>query len=408
MLCASLFASSLTVFFVQFLQYLRFESSCFSTQLITHSPRPFTMAAAGIASAIKVLNIITGIIGFIPFAMENFGGQDSAASVIKFTVGLDVAGGLQNAGGDLPDVRLFNEGGEFLGISTDPGSVGDGSTAEIKVKHNDGNGQQAAYALFSANDNAVCVASISITWPNGDQYGWVGDWGQACGGSWYFNVFIKGSDYKPNCLWIDANGDQPQTGFQVHFPEFVSKDDKQVAPVIDDVNYYCNSGPPFKLYTDRDPRSITYWVLSSKGRKTKRHSADPGRSRRVRRTALHHRRQIITNTNNSTTNTTQPSAVRFSDYLITSSELTHAAATLCGSATSVGPDFANDVEGLFCRMEDKTLWSFCDGGKVTDDCFDAVSQRLVIGGKAARDKRYVKVVSWGAGGKGGAEGAGGQ
>ncbi|KAK3901910.1 hypothetical protein C8A05DRAFT_34415, partial [Staphylotrichum tortipilum] len=99
-----------------------------------------------------------------------------------------------NAGGDLPDVRLFNEGGEFIGIKVDPGSVGDGSTGTIKVEHKDQNGQQAAYALFSANDNAVCVTSISITWPNGD-----------------------------HCLWIDSNGGQQQTGFQVHFPEFVSK-----------------------------------------------------------------------------------------------------------------------------------------------------------------------------------------
>src|SRR5690242_17930495 len=101
---------------------------------------------AGLLPALRVLNVVTGILGFIPFAMENFGPPDSAASVIKFTVGLDVAGGLQNAGGDLPDVRLFNEGGEFLGIATDPGYVGDGSTAEIKVKHNNNNGQQAAYA----------------------------------------------------------------------------------------------------------------------------------------------------------------------------------------------------------------------------------------------------------------------
>ncbi len=226
------------------------------------------MAAAAAGSILRVLNIVGGILRFIPFASENFGSADSVASVIKFTVGLDVSGGLQNAGGDLPDVRLFNEAGEFIGISTDPASVRDSSTAEIRVKHNDNNGQQTAYALFSANDNAVCVASISITWPNGDQYGWVGDWGQACGGAWYFsNVFIKGSDYKPSCLWIDANGDQPQTGFQVHFPEFVSKDDQQAPPPPESLDYYCNAGPPFKLYTDPDPRGITYWVLNPAGRR---------------------------------------------------------------------------------------------------------------------------------------------
>lgn len=49
-------------------------------------------------------------------------------------------------------------------MSADPGSVTDGSMGEVKVSYNDQTGgQQAAYALFSANDNAICVAYITIT-----------------------------------------------------------------------------------------------------------------------------------------------------------------------------------------------------------------------------------------------------
>ncbi|KAK4677392.1 hypothetical protein QC764_405770 [Podospora pseudoanserina] len=204
----------------------------------------------------------------------------------------------------------------------------------------------ATYALFTANDNAICVASASITWPNGDQYGWVGDWGRECGGSWYYsNVFIQGSDYKPDCLWIDANGDQPQTGFQVHWPEFVQRDDGRPGEKDGlDVGYFCEAGPPFTLYTSHEPRAVTYWVLSN-GKKVKRGAT--------------------------------------------------------GRPTSMGPDFANDAEGLFCRMSDKTLWVFCDGVHITDNCFNPDLQQVVVGGKVTRDKKYGKVMSWRAGSNGG-------
>lgn len=233
---------------------------------------------AGAAGALRVISAISGLLNVITFGQDMFSQPDPVGSKVKITVGLDVPGGLNNVGGDLPDVRLFNEAGKFLGIAADPGSIGDGSTGEIKVDHKDDNGQQATYALFTANDNAICVASASITWPNGDQYGWVGDWGRECGGSWYYsNVFIQGSDYKPDCLWIDANGDQPQTGFQVHWPEFVQRDDGKPGEKDGlDVGYFWEAGPPFTLYTSHEPRAVTYWVLSN-GKKVKRGAT--GRSR---------------------------------------------------------------------------------------------------------------------------------
>ncbi|KAK4159051.1 hypothetical protein QBC43DRAFT_362692 [Cladorrhinum sp. PSN259] len=344
-------------------------------------------------AALNVLGVISGVLGIIQFGIDNFAPPDAVGSTVKILVGLDVAGGLQNAGGDLPDVRLFNEAGAFLGITADPGDIKDGTTAEIKINHNDDSGQQAAYALFSANNNAICIASASITWPNGDEYGWVGDWGAACGGSWYFsNVFIQGSNHKPNCLWIDGNGDQPQTGFQIHWPEFVQKSDQP--PGQTDIEYYCHSGPPFKMYTDRNPKSITYWVLGSGKKKRQAATADePTRSR------LHERRQ---NQNRQVGNSTVISlAERLGELLVFSDGPEHSAIELCSSKTSLGPDFANNDEGLFCRMSDKTLWPFCNQMHV-DYCFDANIQRLVIGGKATRDKKYANVMNWGGSGKGAA------
>ena len=79
---------------------------------------------------------------------------------------------------------------------------------------------QAAYSLFSANDDAICVAWVTTTYSDDrgcNKYAVSGDFGHACGGSWYASGMfpLSDSEYQPDCFWIDANGDQPNTGFQV-------------------------------------------------------------------------------------------------------------------------------------------------------------------------------------------------
>ncbi|KAK0745745.1 hypothetical protein B0T18DRAFT_390318 [Schizothecium vesticola] len=109
--------------------------------------------AAGLAVFVEVLGIST--------AMEIFK-RDFIGSTIKIAAGLD-GGVLSGAGGDLPDVRLFNEFGVFLGIAAEPGVVESGEAGVIKVTHNNALKQQAPYTLFSANENAIYIAMASIT-----------------------------------------------------------------------------------------------------------------------------------------------------------------------------------------------------------------------------------------------------
>ena len=75
---------------------------------------------AGVA-AINVIGVISGLLGIYQFGADNFGKADEGGSVVRVQVGLDYENGLSNSGGDLPDIRLFNEVGEFLGGSYDPG-----------------------------------------------------------------------------------------------------------------------------------------------------------------------------------------------------------------------------------------------------------------------------------------------
>lgn len=136
------------------------------------------------AGLINVIGVVSGLLGIYQFGADNFGSsEDTGGSVVRIQVGLDSTNGLSNAGGDLPDIRLFNEVGEFLGASYDPGSIEDGTTGtDIRVQQTAE--QQAAYALFSANDNAICIAYLSIVWPDEQKFGWTGDWGKECGATW--------------------------------------------------------------------------------------------------------------------------------------------------------------------------------------------------------------------------------
>ena len=156
-------------------------------------------------AAIGAIGFLSEALSIVQFGIDNFAEPETVGSTIRIAVGLDTKGGLSNAGGDLPDVRLWNEAGDFLGMRVDPGEVTSGGFADITIPHDGDSTQQAAYTLFSANDNAICIAYASITWPSGDKYSWIGDWGHMCGYSWYHsNYFVSGTGIKPDCLWIDA------------------------------------------------------------------------------------------------------------------------------------------------------------------------------------------------------------
>jgi hypothetical protein len=170
------------------------------------------MAAVGF---VKVIAFIRSVLTVIPCSMDKFALKDPIESIIRIGVGLNdpEPGGLGLAGDDLPDVRLFNDFGKFLGMGTDPAFIEDGTFVEIRVLQTDSR-RQATYALFSAN-NAVCIAMASVAFPGGTSFGWLGDWALKCEASWYYSDlrFPSASD-NPLCMWIDGDGHQPHTGFR--------------------------------------------------------------------------------------------------------------------------------------------------------------------------------------------------
>ncbi|KAL3485664.1 hypothetical protein BJX62DRAFT_216800 [Aspergillus germanicus] len=320
------------------------------------------------AAAVDAIGVISGILTIVSFAQSNFGTGDPG-STIKVAVALDnEASGTINAGGDLPDVRVWNDFGDFLGITSDPGTVTDGTVGTVEVDHE----QQGTYSLFSGNDDAICVAWVTTTWADaagGNQFAVSGDYGAECGASWYESHMWTNTDqsYQPRCFWIDANGDQPQTGFQVRWPAFSSTefDEGDTSP-----SKFCND-IDFGLRTESDPSTINFWTSAKKSKRNERRIKARRGGERISWAA---------------------------EQLVISDSVHHSASRLCGSETSMGPDFVHTTEKSFCDMGAKVLYPLCESGNGTSTgCFDLEAQKLITdSGLESRDIAgpYTKVRDW--------------
>ncbi|KAL6409156.1 hypothetical protein AUP68_05526 [Ilyonectria robusta] len=133
--------------------------------------------------------------------------------------------------------------------------------------------------------------------------------------------------------WIDKNGDQPSTGFQVRWPAFsTSEADPNAPPEQRDPKSKCDN-VSFGVRSEEDPSYINYWT-----RRKRRHlTGAPGQLKRQ-----HSRRNEA-----------------MESQLIVGDVDDLSARFLCESATSVGPDLANTSEGLFCDMGEKKLYDLC-------------------------------------------------
>lgn len=103
-------------------------------------------------------------------------------SVARVAVALNDFAGM-DADGDGPDIRLWDDYGNFLGMEADPGHIKAGNFKDIHIDQK-GSTAQPTYALISANNNAICIAYLLLTWPDNQNYGWVGNWGHTCGQPW--------------------------------------------------------------------------------------------------------------------------------------------------------------------------------------------------------------------------------
>ncbi|KAF1837990.1 hypothetical protein BDW02DRAFT_576716 [Decorospora gaudefroyi] len=318
--------------------------------------------------------------------------QDRNSARTSFIIANDNAGGpdggdLSNAGGDLPDIRHWDETIEFLGANYDPGFCDEGRTdCTVDV----GTGEAVTYTLFTGNNNAICIAWTGQAWAglgNGRRYAFhPGNWAQHCDGTPYDESWSSGNWYYAGqqvpgidnaaevyCAWVDADGDLDTTGFSVHWPEF----NDQNAPQRDDA-YYCGTEYGFRFYEENDPGFIV------------------SQGRRRRRSTLAERKP-----NNATLSQQFVSDTR----LIKSHFPEHTASALCDrTRKAAGQSFVSYQEKKFCYMPTKTLYDFCDDiedGACWDDEKNAVIAKSTGSSFVANDlsvpdlTHIKKVIEWG-------------
>lgn len=142
-------------------------------------------------SAGTVISLIGTGVTILSFLLDNVPSSSGGEAKVSYTIANDGANGdLTGAGGDLPDLRMWDETAEFLGITTqDNTNCGEGyTTCTTSVSTN----EAPTYTLFTGNDDAICIAWTGISFPGGNQkFGFhPGQWAHGCsqygngGGKW--------------------------------------------------------------------------------------------------------------------------------------------------------------------------------------------------------------------------------
>ncbi|KAI1171063.1 hypothetical protein F4777DRAFT_75776 [Nemania sp. FL0916] len=331
--------------------------------------------------AVAALGVARLALAVLSFSTKLFDDSDKPKASFNFYIGSDGAsdpsdpndGALNNAGGNLPDIRIWEENGNFIDIKTNDGNkCKDGSVVcnsaieDVEV--------QPTYSLFTGNDDALCISYATVNFP-GDTSMYattIGGWARLCsekydgrGGSWYWSDVViqpkEGASFKTECAWIDKDGDQKTTGISLHWTEF---DGAHGIKKDQDVSYFCNNDAVMQFHTEEDPKSIKTWT-----NKRDLFSRDPSTTLATTPADAMVKRQRATEAKAKRTTS------KFAGSLVKSKSKDHNSKELCTSKTSAGPSFVSYDERMFCHMETKTLYPFCEDVH-SGACFDDQTNKV--------------------------------
>jgi hypothetical protein len=261
-------------------------------------------------------------------------------------------------------------------------------------------GVRAGYIGVSNNDDATCIAWISVEQSDETKGGgaWTGDIGYMCGQAWYNSVEpagklkegteYTGPPYVPKCTWID--GDHTNTienaalkfdvmAYGENVPDTANAD--ACAPTIYAADSAPIAGKSFLPSFDL-PSTLVCGYRSQLVWTNLLNTSLPGLPGKR---SIHHRQR--------------PHWMQ--DQLIMSNYTSQPAEQLCTSETSWGPDFIGH-DGNFCDMSAKTLIPLCstrdvDGCVEVDEEQGTLVKRMNVARRSANvvHKSYGKISKWG-------------
>lgn len=108
-------------------------------------------------------------------------------------------------------------------------------------------------AISAGGNDAICIAYIAVTSPDGDVAAWYGDVAENCSVDWYYARTVVGTagedPYAPAYVWIDgdhSNGLHYQ-GLGIHLPNFTGSDARG-QQYMNQPELMCRSNARFRAY----------------------------------------------------------------------------------------------------------------------------------------------------------------
>ena len=361
----------------------------------------------------KALSVLAnGHVRLYSISMDSNAVVGNFDTMFTIAIALTKKGSNLDVGGVAPDIRMWNAECDYMeGMKeNDQYQVAPGTIFEVKV-HSD-IPQQMPYTLITANENAICIATIGVTMVDESAYYWIGDWARECNRDWFYsNIYIQGTDRKTKCQWIDRNHDRPESAFMIHWPSFTMMKEDMPKTAQGEKrlkNFICNEA--FLSHKEYDPHMIkcdknihkpgfkqddfypydqdlTEGFPPSNKPPPFGHvgpGAVPNRGGPSRRAEPPQNPGYRNNTHN--------------DWLVVTDDPEHSALDLCAHPRSLGPNLVNTAEGSYCHMVDRTVWPVC-ADETTDDCFDSNGQVLIRRGIQARGVQFNTVLDWSEGAK---------
>ncbi|PVH76724.1 hypothetical protein DL98DRAFT_640301 [Cadophora sp. DSE1049] len=326
------------------------------------------------AALIDGIGLISGGLGIIGFIQDNLpGGELPEGATLRVKVGLEKGDDDGELKGNLAAVYAWDTNNNYLGQGAGQ-DIAAGDAPTITVDQSSP-GTRAEYVGLSGGDDAICIAWVTVAQKDETLGGrWTGDVGHSCGQNWYEQAEFAG--------YIDKDG--PQTDENKFIPHCTWLDGDHTNDII-------SAAMKFRTLAYADESADT--INNGAGCTATIWGPDTGpiNDKPSGKRSLPHPRAAIK---------ARPEWME--SRLVVSNITQHSATNLCTSATSWGPDFVSESEGLFCDMGTKTLTPLCEKENV-EGCLnvDAVQKRVVkkmIVAKRAVElnhKEYAKAEVWG-------------
>ncbi|KAF6782738.1 hypothetical protein CSOJ01_15969 [Colletotrichum sojae] len=317
---------------------------------------------------------------------------------------------LENGGGTLPYVTIWDEAGNRIGKylpSDEKFKVEQNSQRTMIINHHDNNRREAdtGYIMLSQGKDAICIAMLQVS--NGQfTAAFYGDTGANCGMSWYHSRRKFGAEIlSSKCVWIDedhSNGINARA-MSFHVKDMLPSNDKMRLYEKDNNKYICRSTPRFAFWKNLEPGSDIpifnpplQYHEDSKAIGYEGADKDPDR-------ALdkdgEYDRNVATYTRPKWTreaaeafqgrtyrrNNNRPDVARLSkrqnsninpDHIVVTEIDGQTAREICEHPNSIGYDIASYVDMKYCDLSERKLYDFCNA-TITHNCWDANSTTLV-------------------------------